>query len=115
MTSLIMRCGLLSFLLSPGKTIQSISLLGSLVEENVGLPHLVVAPLSTLRNWEREFATWCPQMNVVCCHGLSLFLNCIISFLFFLHPLTHIVYASLDFQFVIFNQRLGICNVIFNN
>ncbi|KAG0608643.1 hypothetical protein M758_8G121700 [Ceratodon purpureus] len=48
-----------------GKTIQSISLLGSLIEENVGLPHLVVAPLSTLRNWEREFATWAPQMNVV--------------------------------------------------
>jgi len=49
-----------------GKTIQSIALLGSLIEENVGLPHLVVAPLSTLRNWEREFATWAPQMNVVC-------------------------------------------------
>ncbi|KAG0556719.1 hypothetical protein KC19_11G074300 [Ceratodon purpureus] len=48
-----------------GKTIQSISLLGSLIEENVGLPHIVVAPLSTLRNWEREFATWAPQMNVV--------------------------------------------------
>jgi SNF2 family DNA or RNA helicase len=49
-----------------GKTIQSISLLASLIEENVSLPHLVVAPLSTLRNWEREFATWAPQMNVVC-------------------------------------------------
>jgi hypothetical protein len=48
-----------------GKTIQSISLLASLIEENVGRPHLVVAPLSTLRNWEREFATWAPQMNVV--------------------------------------------------
>ncbi|XP_024359262.1 CHD3-type chromatin-remodeling factor PICKLE isoform X2 [Physcomitrium patens] len=54
-----------------GKTIQSISLLGSLIEENVGLPHLVVAPLSTLRNWEREFATWCPQMNVVMYVGSS--------------------------------------------
>lgn len=54
------------FLVSAGKTIQSISLLASLIEENVGLPHLVVAPLSTLRNWEREFATWAPQMNVVC-------------------------------------------------
>ena len=52
-------------LLSSGKTIQSIALLGSLIEENVSLPHLVVAPLSTLRNWEREFATWAPQMNVV--------------------------------------------------
>ena len=29
------------------------------------MPHLVVAPLSTLRNWMREFATWAPHMNVV--------------------------------------------------
>uniref|UniRef100_A0A2C9UD31 CHD3-type chromatin-remodeling factor PICKLE n=1 Tax=Manihot esculenta TaxID=3983 RepID=A0A2C9UD31_MANES len=47
-----------------GKTIQSIAFLASLFEENIS-PHLVVAPLSTLRNWEREFATWAPQMNVV--------------------------------------------------
>ncbi|KAJ6354727.1 hypothetical protein OIU77_005351 [Salix suchowensis] len=47
-----------------GKTIQSIAFLASLFEEGIS-PHLVVAPLSTLRNWEREFATWAPQMNVV--------------------------------------------------
>ncbi|KAJ9559392.1 hypothetical protein OSB04_014006 [Centaurea solstitialis] len=47
-----------------GKTIQSIAFLASLYEENVA-PHIVVAPLSTLRNWEREFATWAPHMNVV--------------------------------------------------
>jgi len=48
-----------------GKTIQSIAFLASLFEEGIS-HHLVVAPLSTLRNWEREFATWAPQMNVVC-------------------------------------------------
>ncbi|KAL9338729.1 hypothetical protein Peur_067744 [Populus x canadensis] len=47
-----------------GKTIQSIAFLASLFEEGIS-HHLVVAPLSTLRNWEREFATWAPQMNVV--------------------------------------------------
>ncbi|CAM8893801.1 unnamed protein product [Rhodiola kirilowii] len=47
-----------------GKTIQSIAFLASLFEDNVS-PFLVVAPLSTLRNWEREFAKWAPQMNVV--------------------------------------------------
>lgn len=47
-----------------GKTIQSIAFLASLFEENIS-PFLVVAPLSTLRNWEREFATWAPQLNVV--------------------------------------------------
>lgn len=54
-----------NFLLVAGKTIQSIAFLASLFGENIS-PHLVVAPLSTLRNWEREFATWAPQMNVVC-------------------------------------------------
>ncbi|XP_059076151.1 CHD3-type chromatin-remodeling factor PICKLE isoform X4 [Cryptomeria japonica] len=48
-----------------GKTIQSISFLASLAAETVCLPHLVVAPLSTLRNWEREFYTWAPDMNAV--------------------------------------------------
>ncbi|KAL9226735.1 hypothetical protein vseg_002510 [Gypsophila vaccaria] len=47
-----------------GKTIQSIAFLASLFKEGV-YPHLVVAPLSTLRNWEREFATWAPQLNVI--------------------------------------------------
>ncbi|KAK8660697.1 hypothetical protein V6N13_051612 [Hibiscus sabdariffa] len=53
-----------------GKTIQSIAFLASLFEEKIA-PHLVVAPLSTLRNWEREFATWAPQMNVVMYVGSS--------------------------------------------
>ncbi|KAL8263418.1 hypothetical protein R6Q59_024767 [Mikania micrantha] len=47
-----------------GKTIQGIAFLASLYEENVS-PHLIVAPLSKLRNWEREFSTWAPHMNVV--------------------------------------------------
>ncbi|CAN8315046.1 unnamed protein product [Cochlearia groenlandica] len=53
-----------------GKTIQSIALIASLFEESL-VPHLVIAPLSTLRNWEREFATWAPQINVVMYFGTS--------------------------------------------
>ena len=34
-------------------------------EEQVQRPHLVVVPLSTFPNWEREFALWAPQLNVV--------------------------------------------------
>ncbi|WZY68412.1 hypothetical protein YC2023_000652 [Brassica napus] len=52
------------------KTIQSIAFLASLFEENLD-PYLVVAPVSTLRNWEREFATWAPHMNVVMYCGNS--------------------------------------------
>ncbi|KAK9805875.1 hypothetical protein WJX73_000130 [Symbiochloris irregularis] len=52
-----------------GKTIQTIGLLATLAEQSVPRPHLVVVPLSTLPNWEREFATWAPQLNVVVLHG----------------------------------------------
>ncbi|XP_020591583.1 CHD3-type chromatin-remodeling factor PICKLE-like [Phalaenopsis equestris] len=53
-----------------GKTIQSIAFLASLFVDNLS-PHLVIAPLSTLRNWEREFLTWAPQMNVVMYFGAA--------------------------------------------
>ncbi|KAG8375831.1 hypothetical protein BUALT_Bualt10G0141200 [Buddleja alternifolia] len=65
-----------------GKTIQSIAFLASLFEENM-YPHLVVAPLSTLRNWEREFATWAPHMNVVMYSGSSQARNVIREYEFY--------------------------------
>ncbi|GMH36110.1 hypothetical protein BSKO_03978 [Bryopsis sp. KO-2023] len=52
-----------------GKTIQSISFIASLWKEYVEKPHLVVVPLSTMPNWEREFALWAPQLNVVSLTG----------------------------------------------
>jgi hypothetical protein len=49
-----------------GKTIQTIAYVASLKEDGASeRPHLIVAPLSTLRNWEREFQMWAPQLNVV--------------------------------------------------
>jgi chromodomain-helicase-DNA-binding protein 4 len=53
-----------------GKTVQAIGHQAIVHEraEQHGtpvMPHLVVAPLSTLRNWQREFATWAPHMNVI--------------------------------------------------
>ncbi|KAH9760407.1 CHD3-type chromatin-remodeling factor PICKLE [Citrus sinensis] len=68
--------------LSGGKTIQSIAFLASLFGERIS-PHLVVAPLSTLRNWEREFATWAPQMNVVMYVGTSQARNIIREYEFY--------------------------------
>ncbi|KAL9439940.1 hypothetical protein AB3S75_018747 [Citrus x aurantiifolia] len=65
-----------------GKTIQSIAFLASLFRESIS-PHLVVAPLSTLRNWEREFATWAPQMNVVMYVGTSQARNIIREYEFY--------------------------------
>ena len=52
-----------------GKTIMSTGLLGSVAIEASSRPALVVAPLSTLDNWEREVTKWCPRLNVFILHG----------------------------------------------
>ncbi|KAG7455016.1 hypothetical protein MATL_G00252000 [Megalops atlanticus] len=51
-----------------GKTIQSISLLSEVFAAGVQGPFLVIAPLSTITNWEREFAGW-TEMNAIVYHG----------------------------------------------
>lgn len=49
-----------------GKTIQTISLLNVLLKVyNVAGPYLLVVPLSTIMTWQKEFATWAPEMNVL--------------------------------------------------
>ena len=52
-----------------GKTIQVIALLHHFiaVERQEG-PYLVISPLSTLKNWMREFATW-TSIRVCCYHS----------------------------------------------
>lgn len=53
-----------------GKTLQSISLLGYMLEfKNVQGPHLVIVPKSTLSNWMNEFRRWCPALRPVRFHG----------------------------------------------
>ncbi|XP_011484855.1 chromodomain-helicase-DNA-binding protein 8 isoform X1 [Oryzias latipes] len=51
-----------------GKTIQSIALLSEVYTAGIQGPFLVIAPLSTITNWEREFCTW-TQMNAIVYHG----------------------------------------------
>jgi chromodomain-helicase-DNA-binding protein 7 len=52
-----------------GKTIQSIAVLEYLrVSVNIRGPFLIIAPLSTLFNWQREIESW-TDMNVVVFHG----------------------------------------------
>lgn len=51
-----------------GKTIQSITFLYEMFMKSIEGPFLVIAPLSTIPNWEREFRTW-TQLNVVVYHG----------------------------------------------
>ncbi|XP_056276193.1 chromodomain-helicase-DNA-binding protein 7 isoform X2 [Pseudoliparis swirei] len=51
-----------------GKTIQSITFLHEIFMKGMEGPFLVIAPLSTIPNWEREFRTW-TELNAVVYHG----------------------------------------------
>jgi len=55
-----------------GKTIQSITFLKYLFHNYPFKgPMLVCVPLSTLAAWQKEFATWAPEINTVCYVGDS--------------------------------------------
>ena len=51
-----------------GKTIQSITFLEEIHRTGIRGPFLIIAPLSTITNWEREFRTW-THLNVIVYHG----------------------------------------------
>ncbi|XP_054470354.1 chromodomain-helicase-DNA-binding protein 9 isoform X6 [Anoplopoma fimbria] len=51
-----------------GKTIQSITFLEEMYRVGIKGPFLIIAPLSTIANWEREFRTW-THLNVIVYHG----------------------------------------------
>lgn len=57
-----------------GKTIQSITFIQEMVRYGIPYPYLVIAPLSTIGNWQREFETW-TDLNVVTYHGRYLIIN----------------------------------------
>jgi superfamily II DNA or RNA helicase len=62
-----------------GKTVQSTAFLYQLYrQENLQGPFLVVVPLSTMGNWERELKTW-TEMNVVVYHGNQASRNLIVE------------------------------------
>ncbi|KAG7311586.1 hypothetical protein JYU34_002634 [Plutella xylostella] len=51
-----------------GKTIQSLTFVNSVWECDIRGPFLIIAPLSTIPNWQREFEGW-TDMNVIVYHG----------------------------------------------
>ena len=61
--------GILADQMGLGKTITTISLIGHLWHMGVFGPFLIVAPVSTLSNWETEFEKWTPTIPVVLYHG----------------------------------------------
>jgi len=61
--------GILADEMGLGKTIQLIAFYAALREQGVKGPLLVVAPLSTVPNWVREFKKWWPSQPVCMYHG----------------------------------------------
>ncbi|OON20507.1 protein, SNF2 family [Opisthorchis viverrini] len=59
-----------------GKTVQSVAFLLELEKAGVRGPFLVIVPLSTVANWQREFENW-SDFNVVVYHGSSISRNMI--------------------------------------
>jgi chromatin-remodeling ATPase INO80 len=58
--------GILADEMGLGKTVQSISVMGYLAEEhNVWGPFLVIAPSSTLHNWQQEITRFVPTLKVL--------------------------------------------------
>lgn len=62
-----------------GKTVQSVSFLNHLQRSfQVRGPFIIVAPLSTLPHWEREFRSW-TELNVIVYHGSATSRNLIVD------------------------------------
>ncbi|CAG8446300.1 12534_t:CDS:10 [Funneliformis mosseae] len=62
--------GILADEMGLGKTLQTISFLGYLKHyRNIPGPHLVVAPKSTLFNWQKEFNMWTPDFHILVLQG----------------------------------------------
>ncbi|KAI0394380.1 SNF2 family N-terminal domain-containing protein [Xylariaceae sp. FL0594] len=62
--------GILADEMGLGKTIQILALVAFLREhEEYFGPHLIVAPLSTLSNWQDEFKKWTPSIPFILYHG----------------------------------------------
>ena len=62
--------GILADEMGLGKTIQVIGMICHLVEhKNNHGPYLVIAPLSTIGNWQNEFERWAPSLSTIVYRG----------------------------------------------
>ncbi|XP_056157872.1 chromodomain-helicase-DNA-binding protein 6 [Lampris incognitus] len=84
-----------------GKTIQSITFLYEIFSMGIRGPFLIIAPLSTITNWEREFRTW-THMNVIVYHGSQISRQMILQYeMFYRDPQGNSIPGVLKFHGVI--------------
>ncbi|KAL7978947.1 hypothetical protein Chor_013436 [Crotalus horridus] len=94
-----------------GKTIQSITFLCEILLNGIKGPFLIIAPLSTIANWEREFRTW-TDLNVVVYHGSMISRQMIQQYeMYFRDSQGRIIRDTYKFQAIIttFEMILGGC------
>ncbi|MEE6513208.1 hypothetical protein FKM82_020742 [Ascaphus truei] len=94
-----------------GKTIQSITFLHEIFLSRIRGPFLIIAPLSTITNWEREFRTW-TDLNVVVYHGSMISRQMIQQYeMYFRDSQGRITRGTYKFQAIIttFEMILGGC------
>ena len=112
--------GILADEMGLGKTIQAIAFLAHLKEMGDEGPHLIIVPSSTMDNWQKEFATWCPSIKLLNYYGsqderrhmrvqivhdkvdydvILTTYNMVIS-----SPDDRVLFRKLDFHYVIFDE-----------
>ncbi|EGF78368.1 hypothetical protein BATDEDRAFT_35805 [Batrachochytrium dendrobatidis JAM81] len=91
-----------------GKTVQSTVFLYQLfLQENLRGPFLIVTPLSTIGNWEREIKAW-TDMNVVVYHGSQSARNLIVETEYYYRDETgEIVSDMLKFDIVLTTYEMA--------
>uniref|UniRef100_A0A673B1T1 Uncharacterized protein n=1 Tax=Sphaeramia orbicularis TaxID=375764 RepID=A0A673B1T1_9TELE len=94
-----------------GKTIQSITFLEEIYRVGIKGPFLIIAPLSTIANWEREFRTW-THLNVIVYHGSMVSRQMLQQYeMYFRDAQGRVIRGAYRFQAVIttFEMILGGC------
>uniref|UniRef100_A0A8C6PVN7 Chromodomain helicase DNA binding protein 9 n=1 Tax=Nothobranchius furzeri TaxID=105023 RepID=A0A8C6PVN7_NOTFU len=94
-----------------GKTIQSITFLEEIQRVGIKGPFLIIAPLSTIANWEREFHTW-THLNVIVYHGSMVSRQMLQQYeMYFRDAQGRVIRGAYKFQAVIttFEMILGGC------
>lgn len=109
--------GILADEMGLGKTLQAISFLGYLRNHRkIKGPHLIIVPLSTIDNWEREFARFLPGVRVLRghCRGSKIQLRetltrphpnwdvVITPYHFFISE--HTYFKKLKYQFIVLDE-----------
>ncbi|RKP00448.1 hypothetical protein CXG81DRAFT_13223, partial [Caulochytrium protostelioides] len=91
-----------------GKTVQSTAFLNNLFTQmNIRGPFLVITPLSTIGNWEREIREW-TDMNVVTYHGGQMSRNLIVETEFYYRDVRgHVIPGIYKFDVVLTTYEMA--------